>query len=97
MWPARAFGLGVRVNLWLRSLNDDVGLLGNGAPGAECAEARRGATARVVSEIGERLQPSRYRQAMPWFAILWALARLWNGRMASRREPLYGSGNWMCR
>ncbi|HXB72489.1 MAG TPA: tetraacyldisaccharide 4'-kinase [Candidatus Acidoferrales bacterium] len=42
-----------------------------------CAEARRGATVRAVSEIRELLTPPRHRQAMPRFAILWALARVW--------------------
>src|SRR5205085_3388333 len=42
-----------------------------------CAEARRGATVRALSEIRELYQIPRYRYAMPWFAILWLLARLW--------------------
>lgn len=53
-----------------------------------CAEARRGGTALAVREIGERLQVPRYRQAMPWLAILWALARLWEwgGRRKQARD-----------
>jgi 3-deoxy-D-manno-octulosonic-acid transferase len=42
-----------------------------------CVGRRRGATALAVAGIRELLAPPRYRQAMPWFASLWALARLW--------------------
>ena len=42
-----------------------------------CAEARRGATARAVAEIRGLYRVPRYRPAMPWFALRWALARAW--------------------
>ena len=53
-----------------------------------CAEARRGATARALAEIRQRLAPPRYRHAMPWFAILWMLARVWEwgGRRKEVRD-----------
>ncbi|HMC61251.1 MAG TPA: tetraacyldisaccharide 4'-kinase [Candidatus Solibacter sp.] len=55
-----------------------------------CAEARRGATARAVSEIRQLLAPPEYRQAWPWFAILWVLARVWEwaGRRKLARNPV---------
>jgi 3-deoxy-D-manno-octulosonic-acid transferase len=51
-----------------------------------CAQARRGATDRALEEIRElyRAQIPRYRPAMPWFAMAWALSCLW--RWGSRRR-----------
>ncbi|HWB84573.1 MAG TPA: tetraacyldisaccharide 4'-kinase [Bryobacteraceae bacterium] len=52
----------------------------------ECAEARRGATARTVEMLRALYcthVPS-YRPSMPWFAIAWALSRVW--RWGSRRK-----------
>ncbi len=60
-----------------RLLDDDAAAREIGRRALRCVEARRGGTARVVREIGERLQASRYRPAMPWLVILWPLARLW--------------------
>ena len=56
-----------------------------------CAEARRGATALAVSEIRQLLSPPRYRQAMPWFAILWVLARVWE--WGGRRRQAHNSAH----
>jgi 3-deoxy-D-manno-octulosonic-acid transferase len=71
-----------------RLLNDDAAAREMGQRALRCAEARRGGTARVVQEIGERLHVPRYRQAMPWLPILWALARLWEwgGRRKQARS-----------
>ena len=42
-----------------------------------CAEAQRGASARAVEEVRRlRIGPA-YRPAMPWYALAWPLARLW--------------------
>jgi 3-deoxy-D-manno-octulosonic-acid transferase len=50
-----------------------------GRKALELALARRGATARAVEEVRrlhERAVP-HYRPAMPWFAVAWLLARVW--------------------
>lgn len=71
-----------------RLLDDDGAAREMGRRALGCAEARRGGTARVVREVGERLQVPRYRQAIPWLAILWVLARLWEwgGRRKQARD-----------
>ena len=53
-----------------------------------CAEARRGATARAVAEIRRLTAAPRYRHAMPWFVLLWVLARIWEwgGRLKQARQ-----------
>ena len=57
-----------------------------------CAEARRGATARAVEEVrrlhGERVP--RARPALPWQAIEWPLARIWEWG-AKRRQRRDGA------
>ena len=72
----------------LDRLLDDAGPIGQRA--LACAGARRGAAARAVAEIRElhaRGVP-RYRPAMPWFAVAWALSRLWEwgGRRRRARD-----------
>jgi 3-deoxy-D-manno-octulosonic-acid transferase len=42
-----------------------------------CAEANRGATARAVHEVQQLYGVPSYRPAQPWFAIRWALSRVW--------------------
>jgi tetraacyldisaccharide 4'-kinase len=83
---------------------EDPGPIGQRA--LACAEARRGAAARAVAEIRElhaRGVPL-YRPAMPWFALAWALSRLWEwgGRRKWARDlkrarkldvPVIGVGN----
>ncbi len=52
-----------------------------------CAEARRGAVARVQTEVRElhsRGVPL-YRPAMPWFALAWLLSKLWESAGNRRR------------
>ena len=53
-----------------------------------CAEARRGATARAVAETRKLMAAPRYRQAMPWFVLLWVPARTWEwgGRLKQARQ-----------
>ena len=70
-----------------RVLADDGG---TGARARECAEARRGATARAVAAMREIYRVPRYRPAVPWYWMAWALARvwLWQGR---RRQAQYYS------
>ena len=64
-----------------RVLADDSGI---GERARECALARRGATARAVAAIREVYGVPRYRPAMPWYLVAWALARAW--RWESRRR-----------
>jgi len=64
--------------------NDD----GMGMRARECAEARRGATARAVAAVRELYRVPRYRPAMPWFLAAWALAWVWR-REGRRRQSLY--------
>ena len=85
-------------------LLEDPGQIGQ--RGLVCAEARRGAGARALAEIHElhaRGVPI-YRPAMPWFALAWALSRLWEwgGRRRRARDlkrarkldvPVIGVGN----
>ena len=72
----------------LDRLLDRPGLIGQRA--LVCAEARRGAGARAVAEIRELHQRGvpRYRPAQPWFAVAWALSRLWKwgGRRRRARD-----------
>ena len=68
-----------------RVLADDGGV---GARARECAEARRGATARAVAAMREVYRVPRYRPAMPWYLAAWALARVWRweGRRRQQRD-----------
>jgi tetraacyldisaccharide 4'-kinase len=66
-----------------RVLADDGGV---GARARQCAEARRGATARAVAAMRELYRVPRYRPAMPWFPAAWALARVW--RWEGRRRQV---------
>ena len=61
-----------------------------GARARECAEAKRGATARAVEEARAIYRPPRYRPAMPWFAVARALAVIWKrgGRRRMVRDYL---------
>ncbi len=68
-----------------RVLADDAGV---GARARECAEARRGATARAVAAMHEVYRVPRYRPAMPWYPAAWALAQVWRWE-ARRRQALY--------
>ena len=58
---------------------------GVGERARECAEARRGATARAVAAMAALYRVPRYRPAMPWYLVAWALARVWR-REARRRQ-----------
>jgi len=49
-----------------------------------CAEAKRGASARAVEEVRSLRQVPVFRPAMPWYAMAWLLARLWE--WGSRRK-----------
>ena len=64
--------------------NDD----GTGRRARECAEARRGATARAVATVRPLYRVPRYRPAMPWCLAAWVLARVWR-REGRRRQSLY--------
>jgi 3-deoxy-D-manno-octulosonic-acid transferase len=77
-----------------------------GSRAQDCAEAKRGSTARVVAEM-RRLYDAgipRYRPAWPWFPAGWLLAKLWRYggmrrmRRASSQQrrldaPVIGVGN----
>jgi tetraacyldisaccharide 4'-kinase len=49
-----------------------------------CAQAQRGASARAVDEVRRLRTVPAYRPAMPWYALAWLLARLWE--WGSRRR-----------
>jgi len=51
-----------------------------------CAEVRRGASARAAAAMRELYAGHlpRYRPAMPWYALAWVLARIWEA--GSRRK-----------
>jgi tetraacyldisaccharide 4'-kinase len=70
-----------------RVLADDGGA---GARARECAEARRGATARAVAAMREIYRVPRYRPAVPWYWVAWVLARVWL-RQGRRRQARYYS------
>ena len=42
-----------------------------------CAQAQRGASARAVEEVRQLRTVPAYRPPMPWYALAWLLARLW--------------------
>jgi tetraacyldisaccharide 4'-kinase len=69
-----------------RALADDGGV---GVRARECAEARRGATARAVAAMREVYRVPRYRPAMPWFLVAWALARVWRWEGRRRQSQYY--------
>lgn len=72
-----------------RLLDDCSGALEMGRKALACAEARRGATARAVEEVRELHAGHipRYRPALPWFALRWPLARVWEwGARRTRRR-----------
>ena len=62
---------------------------GVGARARECAEARRGATARAVAAMRPLYRVPRYRPPMPWYLLAWALARLWKREGERRRRRDY--------
>jgi tetraacyldisaccharide 4'-kinase len=53
-----------------------------------CAETRRGASARAVEEVRQLRRVPTYRPALPWFAMAWVLARVWEwgSRRRQRRD-----------
>ncbi|MCU1234882.1 MAG: lipid-A-disaccharide synthase [Candidatus Solibacter sp.] len=59
---------------------------GIGERARTCAEARRGATALAIAEMREVYRLPRHRPAMPWFALAWALSRVW--RWEARRRQV---------
>jgi tetraacyldisaccharide 4'-kinase len=69
-----------------RVLADDGGV---GARARECALARRGATARAVAAMRELYRVPRYRPAMPWYLMAWALARVWRWEGRRRQAKYY--------
>src|SRR5205807_1569980 len=56
-----------------------------GARAKACLEGNRGATERALGEMRELIRVPRYRPAMPWYALAWALARIWR-RGARHRQ-----------
>jgi 3-deoxy-D-manno-octulosonic-acid transferase len=54
----------------------------------QCAEAKKGATARALAAIRELYSVPGYRPAAPWFGVRWALARGW--RWGARRRYAQG-------
>ena len=70
-----------------RLLADDGGV---GGRALQCAEARRGATARAVAAMREVYRVPRYRPAMPWYLLASALARVWRWEGARRQRRDYG-------
>jgi tetraacyldisaccharide 4'-kinase len=71
-----------------RVLADDGG---TGARARECAEARRGATARQLTAMRDVYSVPRYRPAMPWYLLAWALARVWRWEGRRRQARYYSS------
>ena len=69
-----------------RVLADDGGV---GARARECALARRGATARAVAAMREVYRVPRYRPAMPWYLVAWALAQVWRWEGRRRQAKYY--------
>ncbi len=63
---------------------------GTGERARQCAEARRGATARAVAAMREVYRVPRYRPAVPWYWVAWALAQVWL-RQGRRRQAQYYS------
>ena len=72
-----------------RVLADDGGA---GARARECAEARRGATARAVAAMREIYRVPRYRPAVPWYRVAWALARVWLWQGGAGRRSIIRGG-----
>jgi tetraacyldisaccharide 4'-kinase len=75
-----------------RLLRDADGAREIGRRARACAEARRGATARAVEEV-RRLHGAcvpRARPALPWLAVEWPLARIWEWG-AKRRQRRDGA------
>ena len=75
-----------------------------GSRALACAQAQRGASARAVAEVRRLRAVPRYRPPMPWYAVAWLLARLWEfgGHRRQRRQlqsvrrlpvPVIGVGN----
>jgi tetraacyldisaccharide 4'-kinase len=59
---------------------------GMGQRAQACAESRRGATALAIAQMREIQRVPRYRPAMPWFALAWALSHAW--RWEARRRQV---------
>ena len=49
-----------------------------------CAQASRGATGRIVEEARRFYSTPRYLPPQPWYAIRWALAKVWTWGSARR-------------
>jgi tetraacyldisaccharide 4'-kinase len=62
---------------------------GVGARARECAEARRGATARAVAAMREIYRVPCYRPALPWYLIAWVLSRVWLWAARRRQSQYY--------
>ena len=71
-----------------RLLNDAAMAGAMGQRARKCSEARRGATLRAVEEVARlhRRQVPAYRPAMPWYAVAWSLARIWEWGAGRKRE-----------
>ncbi len=72
----------------VRLLSDSNAAAAIGKAALACATAERGASRRAAETIRElflNAQP-RYRPAMPWFALAWPLARLWEWGGRRKRE-----------
>ncbi len=67
---------------WTAVLADGDGM---GQRARACAESRRGATALAIAQMREIQRVPRYRPAMPWFALAWALSHAWRWE-AKRRQ-----------
>jgi len=67
-------------------LRDPAAAAAIGRRALACAEARRGASARAAAVVRELYTAHlpRYRPAMPWYALAWVLARVWQA--GSRRK-----------
>jgi tetraacyldisaccharide 4'-kinase len=74
-----------------RLLGDPDAAAGIGRRALTLAEARRGATARAAAHVRalHAAHLPRYRPAMPWYALAWMLARLWEtGSRRKRKRDL---------
>jgi len=68
---------------------------GVGERARECAEARRGATARAVEAMRALYRVPRYRPAMPWYAAAWLISRVWKREAHRRQVRDYARRRWL--
>jgi tetraacyldisaccharide 4'-kinase len=76
-----------------RLIEDRAAARETGARAQACAEQRRGAVARAVTEI-RRLHSAgvpQYRPAVPWYWMAWALSRVWIAGARRRRRKALAS------